>query len=544
MPLHNTGVRAALAAALLAWAGALVLYIRTLAPDVLVGDSGEFQFTGAILGIPHPTGYPLYTLLGKVWSLLPLGTVAYRINLSSAVYLAAAIGILTAVAWRLLGLLAPSADTALPAAPGGVQAGWPGAARAGAALLGAALVAVAATVWAQAVVARSYALNALLVTACLAALLLWWERGARGAFLAAALAVGLSLAHHGTTVTLLPGYALIALLAEWRWRGRERLPARLRRLAAGAAMGLLGLSPYLLFAYRFVFGYTYYWGNPATWSDVLALARGAPFAGQVFAYPFTLDSQLARAGFGLDQIAQQFGLLGLGLGLAGLARLLIDRGTRPFAAGLALLWLGNFAFAVNYGIIGHIYLIPTYLFWGVFLAAALTWPFGLIARLPWRRLRRVLGASALAGLAAAALLLPAGLALARFAHEDRSGDTRIRDLAATTLAGVAPGAHVLVDWESICVLRYYRYVDGRRLDLNLESGDPDHWDQAIGQDLAAGRPVYVGGFAGPDPPLAVRRAYRLQRLGLVYQVLGPVGVTTPPAGAGAARPPGNGSPIR
>ena len=109
---------AALAAALRGRGlAALALYLRTLAPDVLVGDSGEFQFTGAILGVPHPTGYPLYTLLGKLLSLLPVGDVAYRINLSSAVYMAAAAALLAAIVWRLLGRAAPPAAGTRGAAP-------------------------------------------------------------------------------------------------------------------------------------------------------------------------------------------------------------------------------------------------------------------------------------------------------------------------------------------------------------------------------------------------------------------------------------------
>ena len=56
------------------------------APDVLVGDSGEFQFTGAILGIPHPPATRSIPCSASCSSFLPVGDVAYRINLSSAVY--------------------------------------------------------------------------------------------------------------------------------------------------------------------------------------------------------------------------------------------------------------------------------------------------------------------------------------------------------------------------------------------------------------------------------------------------------------------------
>src|SRR5438552_3064533 len=116
------------------------LYVRTLAPSVLPGDYAEFQMCAAILGVPHPTGYPLYILLGKLFTLLPVGDVAYRVNLSSAVYMAGAAGMLFAIALRLLRDMQ-------------TRAGW------WAAAIGAAFFALAPTVWSMALVARSYALN-------------------------------------------------------------------------------------------------------------------------------------------------------------------------------------------------------------------------------------------------------------------------------------------------------------------------------------------------------------------------------------------------
>ena len=55
---------------------ALVLYILTLAPSVMPGDYAEFQMSAAVLGVPHPTGYPFYIMLSKLFTLLPFGDVA------------------------------------------------------------------------------------------------------------------------------------------------------------------------------------------------------------------------------------------------------------------------------------------------------------------------------------------------------------------------------------------------------------------------------------------------------------------------------------
>ena len=82
----------AIAGAILAlW---LAIYIRTLAPSLLLGDSAEFQTLSATLGMTHPTGYPVYLLAGKLFTLLPVGAIPARVSLLSAVCGALALGLL------------------------------------------------------------------------------------------------------------------------------------------------------------------------------------------------------------------------------------------------------------------------------------------------------------------------------------------------------------------------------------------------------------------------------------------------------------------
>ena len=50
---------------------ALVLYLRTLAPGLLPDDSGELQVLSCLLGHTHPTGYPVYLLVGKIFTCVP-----------------------------------------------------------------------------------------------------------------------------------------------------------------------------------------------------------------------------------------------------------------------------------------------------------------------------------------------------------------------------------------------------------------------------------------------------------------------------------------
>src|SRR3989338_10472319 len=63
----------------------LTFYILTLSRSVYFGDSGEFIAVAKTLGIAHPPGYPLYTMLAHLFTYLPFGNLPFKVNLFSAV---------------------------------------------------------------------------------------------------------------------------------------------------------------------------------------------------------------------------------------------------------------------------------------------------------------------------------------------------------------------------------------------------------------------------------------------------------------------------
>src|SRR4051794_24548149 len=73
---------------------AFAAYLLTLSRGMLGGDAGELQFVPPILGLTHPTGYPFQVLLHYVVSLVPIGSVAYHLNLLDALLAAGAVGTL------------------------------------------------------------------------------------------------------------------------------------------------------------------------------------------------------------------------------------------------------------------------------------------------------------------------------------------------------------------------------------------------------------------------------------------------------------------
>src|SRR5678815_5446378 len=78
-----------------------VVYVRTAACDLVVGDSVEFATIALNGGVAHPPGYPLLMILGRVFSFLPFGTPVFRVNVVSVVAGVATAGLIVLIARRL-----------------------------------------------------------------------------------------------------------------------------------------------------------------------------------------------------------------------------------------------------------------------------------------------------------------------------------------------------------------------------------------------------------------------------------------------------------
>ena len=105
-PLHDVGTRVSFAERLAGPAvffAAFAVYLLALAPSVTFWDSGELILGAFSLGLPHPPAYPVFCVLGKAFTLLPIGAVAYRINLMSASFGAGVVWMLFVIAREMGG---------------------------------------------------------------------------------------------------------------------------------------------------------------------------------------------------------------------------------------------------------------------------------------------------------------------------------------------------------------------------------------------------------------------------------------------------------
>jgi hypothetical protein len=486
----------------------LALYVRTAAPSVLSGDSAEFQMAAPLLGVPHPTTYPLYVLLGKLATLvIPFGDLAWRVTLVSSICAALAVALFFGMARRLC--------ASTPAALVGVLA-----------------LGLAPGLWNAATMAEVYALLMALLVALLCLIVAdggrRTEDGGRTPNSQlptpnshpcwrprlAAFVGGLGFAHHGLFVIaglpILAAYllwSLIQLLDEGRrtkGEGRKNRPSSfvlrlgLKHVALLALCFAAGLLPWLypLAQYARYGPFTgqdyglpqhYFWGAPESWAQAFDLLTGGPMRRSVFRAP-TLDSILAVLRLVGQRLLFEFGPIGAPLGVFGSIASL--RRARIAWLGAAWIFFATLAYLLLLGPAvqdAPVFTLPMLLPWALWIAA------GSAALIEWAKDGgwglgvRGWGTNAQAQQAAThssfvfrlssfvvLLLLTATLAwgYTRLHVSSKRQLWLFRRFGEATLDRLPPGAAVITHWEQGMTLQYLIRVEGRRPDVWVDVVEP------------------------------------------------------------------------
>ena len=446
---------AALAAAVL---GPLLLYAATMPRTVVLEDDSLFLLAGVHLGVAHPPGYPLYTLIVHLFTRLPFGEAALLGHLSSAVLGALACGAVYCCA-RLLGA------SPLPA----LTAAW--------------LFGVSEQFWSQAIITDVYTFNALLFFAVYALALLAAREPRRAwPLTAAAVAWGAGLANHWPLLVLATPGLLLALLPVWR-----QVLRRLPRLLAAAL--LAAVLPYAWMVWLSQQSpLINFYGPIDSWSDFWIYVSRQGYSGvDVSASAGWSDRWSFLRWFAAD-LPRQLTLPGAALAVLGLWSLFRrGGGAGVAAAGSGLLaLLGNsvvlivllgFDFDAIRLAIFRPYPLICYGVAALWLAAGMQW---LLDRAPgwtaalWPARPAGMsgaswathGAAALAAVVGAAMV--AGSASANWRANDRSGSDFVDWYADAIFDALPPGAVLFAYTDGTAgPLGYHHFVAGRRPDITL-----------------------------------------------------------------------------
>jgi tetratricopeptide (TPR) repeat protein len=429
--------------------GLFFFYIKTASPAFPPNDSPETIAAAYGLGIQHPPGYPLHSLLGRLVTMgWEAGSPAWRVNNESALF-----GILACVVLALLGLrISREVFPELP--PAGALA---------ASLSAGIFLGLSKTFWQQATEAKGgiYLLN-LLLLALLMALALPWKP----AFQAASgpgparqraawfgLAAGLSLANHylSAGVVLL----ILAPVGYFSWRGPG---FKARDLVVAAGLAALGASLYGYLPLRAAFHPAANLGDPETWAQFKWVALRAGYTQATV--PNSLGHRLLQSltwlkftVFDATPLMPALAALGAwGLWLRRRA-FLVPLGAIYLAVAGAVVWVNRTEAGVQW--LNDIFLLPAQmqlcLLAGLGLAA-------LAAGLP--RLKK----PALYFLAP--LFLALVLAAAHFQDNDRAGEYSAYDFGRGLALSLKPRGLYLAEGDfHVMPLFYAQGVEGRRRDL-------------------------------------------------------------------------------
>lgn len=412
-----------------------VVYILTLAPGVYGFDSAELSTGVHLLGIVHPSGYPLYLLIGKLFSFLPFRDLAYRLNVMSAFFGALTVYVLFILIRSVIENVYFAAAASL-------------------------FLAFSNYFWQMALIAEVYTLHTFLLAVNLLLLLRWRQTGNEKYLYGFAVVFGVSLANHTSGVLFAPGFAWLVLTSKyWRW---DVAVKRILLMGAGCFIGML---PYLYLPVRAMsqpslnYVLEYYGEDLTTLSGLWWMISGKAYRFFAFAYTWKeIPGETIRY---LNYFWRNFMGIGVLIGLLGIY--VGWKKDKNFVVGIMSIFLANAVFFINYRVLDKdTMFLPSYLVWSIFIGFGLVWLWGLLVKLVnFGQLTPITKKSFIYFLPVV-LIITLGLNWKWVNLSNVEGPANFADEVMRT---AEPNAVILAQWSPAVILEYTQLVNDERSDL-------------------------------------------------------------------------------
>lgn len=431
------------------------VYMATLAPSVTFFDSGEFLSATASLGSAHSPGYPLFLMYAKPFTFIPLGNIAFRVNVATAFSSSlACLGVYTLTTYLLKKELLLDNERFSTLA-----VKWAG-------LAAALTFSVTPRLWLQSNHDKPYPLLAFMCAVIFYQVLRWIEHFQEGRerpsyIYACTFLAGLAMAVHQTIVLLLPAWFLMIVLTDWR------MFTRIKELVISVAFALLGFSVHLYLPLRALQNPLLNWGDSKTFDQFLwhFLRRGYP------SEPQTRSAELVWAQIKAFNVPREFTWLGVVLLVMGLFFLWKKHRTVLIAYVVSVVvFIGVIAGYLNTAF-DTIFLTEEF-FTPIYLLTAVLIGTGLFSLLGYAvskvRLPERIGAPVFGLVAIMYLSLPTALCAVNYYENDQHNNYIAYDYATNSLRSLPQNA-VMFTWgdSGAFPLWYLQGVERMREDLDL-----------------------------------------------------------------------------
>lgn len=236
-----------------------ILFLLTLSPTVTFEDSGELITAAYNLGVPHQPGYPLFTILAKLFSFIPIGNIAFRVNMMSAFFSSLAAVLITYVLILIFSRNCRFTEqilikntffnyfVLLLAAFGGL------------------LFAFSFENWEQSLITEVYGLNSFFVAATILILVQWQQSEISQQkvrlFMLLALLLGLGSCNHSTFFMFFPISIVFIFICD------KKFLFKFKNIALGLIMLVIGFAPLLYLPVASAADPIIDWGNPENWTN-------------------------------------------------------------------------------------------------------------------------------------------------------------------------------------------------------------------------------------------------------------------------------------
>ncbi|MDB9822134.1 DUF2723 domain-containing protein [Deltaproteobacteria bacterium] len=256
-----------------------IIYLSTICPTVYLGDSGELAAAAFSLGIPHPSGYPLYSLLGKLFCLIPIGNIGFRMNLMSIIFSLGTVWLVYNIIYKITSSIAS-------------------------AVFGAFTLAFTPLFWGQTVSAEVYPLHIFFV-ALLTRLLIYWDENRDLCRLALiAFIAGLSFLNHLQTVMIIPPVLLFLFLSD------RKMILNLKAVTIVSILFLFALTVYFYLPIRTQAGAAIHWGDPDNLKSFFDVVSGKSHRSS-YVFSKSITDYIIRSKDAFIIVVKQFGVISL-----------------------------------------------------------------------------------------------------------------------------------------------------------------------------------------------------------------------------------------
>jgi hypothetical protein len=440
-----------------------VVYYLTLAPSVIQIDSGELAAVQCTLGIAHPTGYPLFTLVGYLFQKIPLfHSKIYQLNFLSMIFCSAALGF-----WgKTIRLTLPSysiVDKTVPkqkrqrhrkrkkASDNTARVQVPMLVDVASVASGGLLLAFSRTFWQQGTAVEVYSLHVFLIilTLYFTSRAFLSEDGRFRPWIPVAAVLALGFSNHMTTLLILPGIAYLF----YKSKGINRKTVSSLLILTGIGMVIIFLF-YLYLTVRASQNPVLNWGNPVSWKNIFRHISGKQYSVWLFSSAGSAGRNLGRF---LRLFPGEFTWAGLILGMVGFFHSLKK------GAGLTVFFIISFLTTVVYAINYDIHDLDSY-----FLLAYLIYAFWIVLGIRWcfMRFRKIQGSY----IFGAILIFCVGYAaFNHYSDNDRSKCYIYEDYTKQALSSLPPDALLIsYQWDYLISPAYYfQFVEGHRKDVAI-----------------------------------------------------------------------------